>query len=130
MLKQIAVEYVKKHRVDCIIILNDSFSDVIKPLVSKFRYRYFLFAATYCIEYLLNDLIKVYLFLHFGLCLLDNINESDVGGIEEVVRGFFLCYKTIAHTYIYQLKVISHYFWIFISETHKFFNQTFLLYMN
>lgn len=130
MLEKIAIEHVKKHRVDCVIILNDRFSDVIKPLVSELRSRDFLFAATDCIGYLLNDLIEVYLFLRFWLCFLDNIDESDVGSIEEIVRCLFLCYKTITHTYIYQLKVISQYFLIFFSKTHNFFNQTFLLYMN
>ncbi len=130
MLEEIAVENVKKHRVNCVIILNNSFSDVMKPLVSELRSRYLLFATTYCIGYLLNYLIKIDLFLHLWLCFLDNINKSDIGSVEEVVRSFLFRNNSITHTYIYQLKVVSHYLWIFFSNINNFFNITFLLYMD
>ena len=127
VLQQIAIEYIIKHGVNGVITLNYRLGDVVKPLVCELRSWYFLFNATDCICYLLYDLIQKDLFLYFWFSCLDKVNKSDVGGIEEVKRSLFFSDYVITHANIYELKVVSHYFWIFFTHFNNFVNHFFFL---
>jgi hypothetical protein len=63
MLQKIAIEYIIKHGVNGIVILNNRFGDVIKPLICELRGWHFLIAATNSKGDLFYQLIKKYLFL-------------------------------------------------------------------